>query len=133
MITVATFSRPEQAHLLRMRLEAAGIRAFVQDENMVQMNWFYSNAIGGVRVQVAEEDLALAEEILRDEGIACEKPPPVFCPFCASLQVERDQIRKKFTYLLLLFYVVLPFPRHRFKCRECGKSWDEQKRPQASS
>jgi hypothetical protein len=38
MITVATFSKPEEAHLLRMRLEAGGVTAFVQDEYMVQMD-----------------------------------------------------------------------------------------------
>ena len=53
--TIATFSKPEDAHLLRMRLDAGGIEAFVQDENMIQMDWLLSNAVGGVRVQVADE------------------------------------------------------------------------------
>ena len=66
MITVASFSKPEEAHLLRLRLEAGGVPAFVQDENMVQMDWMYSNAIGGVRVQIAEEDVARAKEILEE-------------------------------------------------------------------
>jgi hypothetical protein len=48
--TVATFSKPEEAHLFRTRLEAAGIPAYVQDEHLIQMDWLYSNAIGGVRV-----------------------------------------------------------------------------------
>ena len=37
MLTVATFSKPEEAHMLRLRLEAGGVPAFIQDENMVQM------------------------------------------------------------------------------------------------
>ncbi len=56
MVIVATFSKPEEAHLLRMRLEAGGIRSFIRDENTIQMDWFYSNALGGVRVEVAEAD-----------------------------------------------------------------------------
>jgi hypothetical protein len=64
MITFATFSKPEDAHLLRLRLGAGGIDAYVQDENMVQMNWLYSNAIGGVRVQIDETDLEAAREIV---------------------------------------------------------------------
>ena len=55
MKTIATFSKPEEAHLFRTRLEAVGIPAFVQDEHFVQMDWLYSNAIGGVRVQIAED------------------------------------------------------------------------------
>ena len=35
MIPGGTFSKPEEAHLLRMRLEAGGVRAFIQDENLV--------------------------------------------------------------------------------------------------
>ena len=34
MTTLATFSKPEEAHLFRMRFEGAGIHAFVQDEHM---------------------------------------------------------------------------------------------------
>ena len=53
-----------------MRLESAGVNAFVQDENMIQMDWLYSNAIGGVRVQVADEDVAAVREFLaEDQGI----------------------------------------------------------------
>ena len=69
MITVATFSKPEEAHLLRMRLEAGGVAAYILDENMVQMDWAYSNAIGGVRVQIAEEDVEDAKEILKETYI----------------------------------------------------------------
>jgi hypothetical protein len=64
MVTIATFSNANDAHLLRMRLEADGIQAFVQDElgqNFVQ-------SIGGVRVQVADEDAEAAREYLSDDG-----------------------------------------------------------------
>jgi len=68
--TIATFSKPEDAHLLRMRLNAGGIEAFVQDENMVQMDWLLSNAVGGVRVQVADEDAKAARDYLaNDKGV----------------------------------------------------------------
>jgi len=69
MTDIATFSKPEEAHLLRMRLEAGGVAARIQDENMVQINWLYSDAIGGARVQVSENDLPRALEILCDAGL----------------------------------------------------------------
>ena len=65
MTTVATFTNPQEAHLLRMRLEATGIQAFVQDENLFQV---YSSAIGGVRVEVADEDGPAVREFLAADG-----------------------------------------------------------------
>jgi hypothetical protein len=67
MTTVATFTKAEDAHLLRMRLEAYGIEAFLWDENMIQMDWLYSNAIGGVKVQVADEDVPAVREMLKED------------------------------------------------------------------
>ena len=64
MSTIAVFNKPEDAHLLRMRLEAGGIPAFIQDENIVQIHWLVANAVGGVRVQVGDEDVAAARELL---------------------------------------------------------------------
>ena len=56
MITVATFTMPEDAHLFRTFLESRGIEGFVLDEHVVQLFWHYSNAVGGVRVVVNEAD-----------------------------------------------------------------------------
>ena len=60
MLTIAPFSQPEEAHMLRLRLEAGGVPAFIQDENMAQMELAVYNAIGGVRVQIDEEDAVTA-------------------------------------------------------------------------
>ena len=60
MTTIATFNKPEEAHLFRLRLEAGGIEAFLVDENVTQMEWSFFT--GGVRVQVADEDLEAVRE-----------------------------------------------------------------------
>ena len=62
MTTIAIINKPEDAHLLRMRLEAGGIAAFLLDENVTQMKW--DLLTGGVRVQVGDEDVAAARELL---------------------------------------------------------------------
>ena len=46
--------------MLRAFLEGSGIDAVVRDGNTVAADWALSNAIGGVKVDVAEEDAALA-------------------------------------------------------------------------
>lgn len=67
MKTIATFTDPMGAHLLIARLEGSGVRAYIRDENMVAVDWLYANAIGGVKVDVADEDLERALELLADE------------------------------------------------------------------
>jgi hypothetical protein len=64
MRSVGSFSKPYEAHLLVSRLEASGIRAFLRDEYTVTLYWLYSNAIGGVKVDVADEDYERAMELL---------------------------------------------------------------------
>jgi len=54
--------------MLRMRLGAAGLSAYVQDENLIQMDWLLSNAVGGVRVQVEDEDVAAALNFLESDN-----------------------------------------------------------------
>ena len=79
MITIARFEKPEEAHLVRMRLENGGVPAFIQDENTIQIQFLYSNALGGVRLQIAEEDYDKAREILDEPPITplleTELPP----------------------------------------------------------
>ena len=68
MVTIATFYKPEEAHLLRMRIEAGGIAAFLTGEDVTQMEW--GLLTGGVRVQVAEEDVAATRELLAAQEAA---------------------------------------------------------------
>jgi hypothetical protein len=56
MTTIATFPTPEDAHLFRAFLESRGIAGFLLDEYVTQLFWHYSNAIGGVRLAVHDED-----------------------------------------------------------------------------
>ena len=64
MKTIASFSQPVEAHMLRSRLEAEGIVAYLRDENMIALDWLYSNALGGVKVDVADEDYDQAVQII---------------------------------------------------------------------
>ncbi len=64
MKTIATFTSPMDANMLVARLEGSGIAAFTRDENMISLDWLASNAIGGVKVDVAEEDVEKALAVL---------------------------------------------------------------------
>ncbi|MEM9480333.1 MAG: DUF2007 domain-containing protein [Verrucomicrobiota bacterium] len=75
MELVARFETPEEAHLLRAYLESNGVEAHVFDEHFVQMYWFYSNAVGGVRVVVREGEFRSALE-LSDEYLSNLRSKP---------------------------------------------------------
>lgn len=129
MVTIATFSKPEEAHMLRLRLEAGGVPAYIQDENMVQTDWLLSNAIGGVRVQVGDDDVEEAKAILQDPGCERESTGMPPCPKCRSTNTAPDTLPRRLSFLSLL---VAGFPflfsRTRWRCAECSSVWDERNR-----
>ncbi len=67
-ITILTSQQPIQLAIIRGRLESEGIECFIKDELTIQVQPFYSNAIGGAKLQVRESDVDLANEILREGG-----------------------------------------------------------------
>jgi phosphoglycerate dehydrogenase-like enzyme len=77
MRTVATFANPAEAHLLAAHLGGNGIEAVLRDENTVQADILLTNAVGGVKVDVAEADYAAALAIVRSIAAerAAERPP----------------------------------------------------------
>ncbi len=66
IVTIASFYHPPEAQLLSAKLKSAGIPSFVADENLV--NWVYSYAIGGVRLQVFKSDVSRARKVLGLKG-----------------------------------------------------------------
>lgn len=68
LVTIYTATYPQDILVLRARLESENIECFVQDELTLQTNPFYSNAIGGVRLQVKQEDVEQAKAVLREGG-----------------------------------------------------------------
>ena len=81
MKQVAAFTNVHEAEMLRAYLEGSGIRAYVRDSLTVTANWTLSNAIGGVKVDVADEDAERAFALVRDfqspaPADPADPPPP---------------------------------------------------------
>ena len=78
LVTIATFDQAAQARLAKNVLDDAGIQSTVNDESIVAMDWLLSNAVGGVKVQVWEEDAERAvvalEEKLGADGEGFHSP-----------------------------------------------------------
>jgi len=61
---LARYDGMPDAHIAMGRLAAEGIDSWLADEHLVQTDWLYSIAVGGIKLHVAEEDAEHAVKIL---------------------------------------------------------------------
>lgn len=64
LVTIGKYRDLPEALLAKGSLESAGIECFLSDDNVVRMDWFWSNLMGGVKLNVRTEDADAALEIL---------------------------------------------------------------------
>lgn len=64
LVTVAHFTDPLQANVLRACLESHGIFAFLWGEHLGVAHLFLSAATGGMRVQVRSNQVAQAKAVI---------------------------------------------------------------------
>jgi DNA-directed RNA polymerase subunit RPC12/RpoP len=150
-VTIAIFTYPHQAALLSSKLEAEGIECYTKDGNTISANPFYSNAIGGVKIQVRENDVEVANKIVKDyytqinseeegEPIPEEeyKAAPIEeassateikCPVCGSEDVHRDNTPSRISLVsVILLGLPLLFPaKKKYHCFNCGADFTPDK------
>lgn len=100
MITLTTVVYIHEADLLCLRLAENGIQAFIPDQHLATIQPLYSNAMGGIRIQVSEADLEKAQAILQQM-----QAPTAQKPGCLSCQAE--------------------IPAGQDHCPKCGWSYKE--------
>ncbi len=128
MVTIAKFRDLPEALLAQGNLNSAGIEAVLLDDNLIRLDWLWSNAVGGIKLQVRAEDAAEATDVLNQpipeefeiEGVGDYRQPE--CPKCKSLDVTFQEIYKPVAYASL--WVPLPVQRKGWKCRACGHEWE---------
>jgi hypothetical protein len=64
LVTLRRFRDLPEALVAKGLLDSAGVKCFLSDENTVRMDWLWSNALGGVRLWVREDDVTQAVELL---------------------------------------------------------------------
>jgi hypothetical protein len=67
IVTVARFDHMPDAHIAMGRLRTEGVDCWLADEHLVQTDWLYSIAVGGIKLQVHAEDEARARSILAQD------------------------------------------------------------------
>ncbi len=119
VVTVATFNTVMEAELAKTMLQAEGIEAFVADAHTISVNPLYSNALGGVKIQVAARDLEQARILLIREPTAESLNEDLStCPRCGDpLQVKE---KGRWGVLLATFLAGIPLAIRK-KTRTCPR------------
>jgi len=131
LVTVQRYRDLAEAYVGRSLLESAGIPAWIADENLVRMDWFYSNLVGGMRLQVDERDEAVArqflekgtpETIMYGEEEVYVQPT---CPKCGSTQISLGGGTERGRSLVALYILAIPVPPREaaWHCEACGAQW----------
>ncbi|HTV06495.1 MAG TPA: hypothetical protein VME86_14095 [Acidobacteriaceae bacterium] len=136
LVTLRQYRDPADALLAKSALDSAGIFAFLQNENIVRMDWVWSNLMGGIRLQVRPEDVAAAEELLSEpipsvietDDTSYEQPR---CPHCQSLDIRFERLNQKVGLASIILAVPIPWPRKLWSCASCGAKWED--RPNTSA
>ena len=131
-VTLRQFRDLPEALLAKGSLESAGIQAYLVDDNMIRMDWFISNLLGGIKLKVRPEDAEAAGEILNQpipemlnvEGVGNFEQPK--CSRCQSLDVTYAELNKEFSYLTAYAGVPIPVYKKGWTCHACGNEWEEQ-------
>jgi len=137
-ITVLAFTFPVEAHMAQGFLESEGLRTMLKDELTVQVNSFYSNAVGGVKLQVRENDYDEALMILKKGGYivesgtstktedvqADEKTNKNVCPFCQSENIGKNKDLDIFSVIVyFILGAFFPIFKSSYRCFDCEKEW----------
>jgi hypothetical protein len=117
----------------RMILEAAGIDCYLYNENMVRLDWMWSNLLGGLRLVVRQSELEDAEKLLESkpgdkftvEGVGDYEQER--CRKCGSDDISCDELLKKIAGIGLLLGLPIAITHRGWNCRACGHSWEVTK------
>jgi hypothetical protein len=130
-VTIRKFRDLPEALLAKGSLESAGIEAVLTDDNMVRMDWFWSNLMGGVKLHVGSEDAEAANNILDQPipdgfsvaGVGEYKQPR--CPKCQSLDVNFQELDRPVAFVSAYFNVPIPLRRRAWRWHSCYAQWED--------
>lgn len=140
LVTLEVYDNYVSAHIVKSRLEHEGIMSYIKDEQTVTMNWMWSNAIGGIKLQVLKSDEARARELLAADEVVYEAsiehdayrtedksqfdPNNKICIYCGSKNTKAETYRKDWAYTFML---LLGFPiavkSDKWHCFNCSKKF----------
>jgi len=136
LVTLRQFAELPSALLAKSILESAGIECFLGDDNLIRMDWFWSNLLGGVKLLVRREDVDAAERLLTEAipgttaaGAVNDAVQPR-CPDCQSPGAPFHELNKPSSGVVESTQETpAPLSRVRWRCSACGREWTESSGP----
>jgi Putative prokaryotic signal transducing protein len=130
LVTIRQFRDLPEALLAKGSLESAGIECFLADENLVRLDWFISNFIGGIKLNVRAADAPNAQKLLDEpileglyvQGVGLYEQPR--CPKCQSLDVNFQELDRPIAYMSAFLRVPMPVQRSGWRCHACDAEWE---------
>ena len=128
LITLKTFDNSIDANMLRCQLELEGIQSYLKDENTITTNPLYNIALGGIKLQVIEQDYQKAKAYLSElenTPYTNQKNEIISCPTCKSTDIHAGfssykNITGILSILTALAFMIFPFYNKKvYKCKEC--------------
>ena len=131
LVTIRQFRDLPEALLAKGSLESAGIECFLADENLVRLDWFISNFIGGIKLNVRAADVESARTILDEpvleglyvQGVGLYEQPR--CPQCQSLDVNFQELDRPISYMSAFLHMPIPVQRPGWRCHTCDAEWED--------
>jgi hypothetical protein len=131
LVTIRQFRDLPEALLAKGSLESSGIECFLADENLVRLDWFISNFIGGIKLNVRAADVENARKILDEpileglyvQGIGLYEQPR--CPKCDSLDVNFQELDRPIAFMSAFLRVPMPVQRPAWRCHACDAEWED--------
>ena len=119
-----------EAHIVMGRLEEEGIRCWLKDEATATVSPYLTNALGGIKIMVVEEQYDRALGIL--QAINAEKRSKYSCPKCGSSDIELITTPRKISNWLgafggFIFGDLAIGVNKVWHCFQCQAEFDEPK------
>jgi predicted RNA-binding Zn-ribbon protein involved in translation (DUF1610 family) len=131
-VVIRQFRDLPEAMIAQSLLDSAGIENFLSDENVVRMDWLWSNAIGGVKLLVRKHDAEEAERLLSEKRPAQFEIPDSetyvqpTCPKCGSMEVTYDGLDRPLSYATVAVGVPIPVKNAGWRCASCKNRWTDE-------
>ena len=131
LVNISSYRDLQDAYLAKGRLESEGVKVFLRNEHTIGVQWLYSTALGGVKLDVPESQVQQAVSILKedhseeitDQHLNGSSDINGTCPKCNSTNtLYYDRARKYSAISLMLSFPLVLFGK-RYKCLDCNHIW----------
>ncbi len=114
---LAVFEYSTEAQLIKAKLDSENIQTMLMDEKTIDSDPLISQAIGGVKLLVHNDDLNKASEVYNQirNYVKDENGNAIVCPKCSSTKILIADLERK-----NLFFMLFPFfESKKYICNDC--------------